>query len=206
VYAVDVGSVPRGRFGWARCDVPDAVDPKAQETEIEVLVERISSDLTAERPVALGFECPLFVPVPKNPRNLGKARTQEANRAWSAGAGSGALATGIAQSAWILRSLRERHGDVSAHLSWERFCRSGSGLFLWEAFVTAGAKAKGSRRDSDDAGIAVSSFCSQLWDMKIDNPVTGETPVSLIGAVAIWSGWIDDLQQLRGGCLVVKST
>lgn len=35
VYAVDVGSIPQKRLGWARADVPGGgVDPEAQETDI----------------------------------------------------------------------------------------------------------------------------------------------------------------------------
>jgi hypothetical protein len=36
-------------------------------------------------------------------RGLGKARDGEGNRPWPAGAGAGALATGLAQGAWMLR-------------------------------------------------------------------------------------------------------
>ena len=63
-------------------------------------------DLAARRPVALDFECPLYVPVPANPADLGKARKNEGNRSWSAGAGSGAMATGLVEAAWVLRKLR----------------------------------------------------------------------------------------------------
>jgi hypothetical protein len=37
--------------------------------------------------VALGFECPLFVPVPEQALRLGAARPGEKNRSWSAGRG-----------------------------------------------------------------------------------------------------------------------
>lgn len=61
--------------------------------------------------MALGFEAPLMVPV--SPvgvdgwTTLGQARQGETvdggrSRPWSAGAGSGALATGLAQLAWVL--------------------------------------------------------------------------------------------------------
>lgn len=48
---------------------------------------------------ALLLESPLSVPVPADDdgwRLLGKARTGEGNRPWSAGAGAGVLATGLA--------------------------------------------------------------------------------------------------------------
>jgi hypothetical protein len=58
-------------------------------------------------PVALGFECPLFVPLNLQPEALTTARSGEGSRPWSAGAGCGALATGLVQVAWILRKIRQ---------------------------------------------------------------------------------------------------
>src|SRR5215210_4351671 len=96
VYAVDVGSIPARRLGWPRADFPGGrVDPDAHETEIERLVTAVGEELAAGRPVALGFECPLYVPVPDEASSLGKARAGEANRSWSAAAGSGSMATGL---------------------------------------------------------------------------------------------------------------
>jgi hypothetical protein len=65
----------------------------------------------------------MAVPVPGSKpdgrRGLGKARGGEGNRPWSAGAGSGALATGLAQGAWMLRQLSATvsgHGDDTARI------------------------------------------------------------------------------------------
>jgi hypothetical protein len=142
IYCADIGSVPRGRFGWARAD-PDeaAVETHRGGTEIVEFVEAVAKDLGAGRPVALGFECPLFVPVPEEPMRLGMARSGEGNRSWSAGAGAGALATGIVEVAWTLGELSARQPDLRFHLDWGEFARAGEGLFLWEAFVTDRAKA-----------------------------------------------------------------
>src|SRR5205823_2592653 len=109
IYCADIGSVPNGRFGWARWTaVAEQVDTHRGGTEIAELVESLVADLRADRPVALGFECPLYLPVPAEPLLLGRARVGEANRSWSAGAGAGALATGAVQVAWILAALHER--------------------------------------------------------------------------------------------------
>jgi hypothetical protein len=55
------------------------------------------------------LEVPMSVPVPDGQpdawRTLGKARHAEGNRPWPAGAGAAALATGLAQGAWMLRQL-----------------------------------------------------------------------------------------------------
>lgn len=203
VYAIDVGSVPRKRLGWARAYLPSGhVDPAAKETEIGRLVTCIAADLAAGMPVALGFECPLYVPVPANAIELGKARVGEGNRSWSAGAGSGAMATGFVQAAWVLRELRDSTDGVRLYFDWGRFAAAQQGLFLWEAFVTAAAKGPDHH---DDAAAAVHAFCRLCPDPRKAEPVSAPTPVSLIAAAALWSGWIDDVDELRRPCLVVKA-
>jgi len=66
VYCADIGSVARGRSGWARSDLGSAesdIEPHRGGTEIIELVEAVAADLESEGAVALGFESPLYVPV-----------------------------------------------------------------------------------------------------------------------------------------------
>jgi uracil-DNA glycosylase len=167
------------------------------------LVEAVAADLLAGRAVAIGFECPLFVPVPEQALRLGMARRGEKNRSWSAGAGAGAQATGIVQVAWILGELRYHLPAVKPHLEWEQFTAAGSGLFLWEAFVTDRAKAM---THVDDATVAVTAFLDALPELAAANAVTAERPLSLLGAAILWSGWSDDPDLLHAPCLVIKAT
>jgi hypothetical protein len=170
-------------------------------TEIVELVEAVAEDLASERRVALGFECPLYVPVPENPLELGKARLGEGNRSWSAGVGAGALATGLVEVAWILRALRKRAADTAIHLDWTEFKAAG-GLFLWEAFVTDRAKAA---THVDDATVAASAFLDALPDPEQRNAVTTAEPLSLLAAALLWSGWADAGKLLRTPSLVIKA-
>lgn len=203
VYAVDVGSVSQKKLGWARAYGPDGrVDIEAEETDIERLAAEVATDLAGGWPVALGFECPLYVPVPPDPLRLGKARSGEGNRAWSAGAGTGALATGLVEAAWLLRALTEQAAPFETHLAWERFVSAGRGLFLWEAFVSAKAKANS---HYGDAGVAVERFIELLPDPALADEIDAESPLSLIAAAAIWSGCLDGTDALRQKCLVVKA-
>jgi hypothetical protein len=134
IYCADIGSVANRRFGWARTEATRLeIDRHHGGTEIGELVDAVSADLAAGRAVALGFECPLYLPVPEPPLRLGRAREGEGNRSWSAGAGAGALATGAVQAAWILRELRQRGPATPAYLDWTQFERAGRGLSLWEA-------------------------------------------------------------------------
>lgn len=153
IYCADIGSVANRRFGWARTEAAGhEIERHRGGTEIDELVDAVSADLIAGRTVALGFECPLYLPVPEQALQLGRARAGEGNRSWSAGAGAGALATGAVQVAWTLRELRRRVPRTPALLEWRAFVRAGRGLFLWEAFVTDRAKAA---THVDDATVAV---------------------------------------------------
>lgn len=203
IYCADVGSIKQGNFGWAREEVPAGeVERHRGGTEIVELVAAVAEDLAAGVRVALGFECPLFVPVPDDPFRLGAARPGEGTRRWSAGAGTGALTTGLVQAAWVLTELRERRPKSSVYLGWEEFEAVGGGLFLWEAFVTEKAKAA---THVDDATIAVACFAAALPDPRSASAVTAERPLSLIGAAALWAGWSDDIELLRAPCLVLKA-
>jgi hypothetical protein len=203
IYCADIGSVPNKRFGWARADADDAaIERHRSGIEIIDLVESVAEDAGAGRAVALGFECPLFVPVPTDPLRLGMARAGEGNRSWSAGGGSGALATGLVEVAWILSELRQRTPDVTPYLDWDGFRGSDGGLFLWEAFVSGQAKAP---THIDDAGVAVSAFRDALPDPMATNAVIAERPLSLLGAALLWSGWSSDPALLQTPCLVIKA-
>jgi alkylated DNA nucleotide flippase Atl1 len=205
IYAADIGSIASGNFGWARLD-PGQGTPQVERndgTEIAELVDAVAHDLDVEeRGVALGFECPLFVPVPEDPFLLGTARFGEGNRPFSGGPGTGALVTGLVQTAWILRSLRERCPEAVTFLDWDEFTGAGRGLYLWEAFVTG--KAKGAAH-VDDALIAANTFRDALPNPPAANAVEAERPLSLIGSAVLWSGWSTELALLHKPCLVLKS-
>jgi hypothetical protein len=130
------------------------------------------------------------------------ARPGEGNRSWSAGAGAGAMATGIVEVAWILSELRRRRPNATPYLDWAEFAAAGGGLFVWEAFVTADAKAT---THVDDATVAVAAFRDCLPDPTAGNAVTAERPLSL-GAALLWSGWSSDADLLHAPCLVIKAT
>ena len=140
VFCADVGSVKSGNFGWARSEAEAAPVPEHDTSRPADLAEAVVRELRHGHPVALGFECPLFVPVPALDTALGAARPGEGNRAWSAGAGSGALTTGLVQVAWVLAAIRARCPEERLHLEWQSFEAHGQGVLVWEAFVSARAK------------------------------------------------------------------
>ncbi len=201
VYCADIGSVKRGKFGWAcRCIGPDPRESRCND--IQQLVKHVASDLNSGRKVALGFECPLWVPVACDPNRLTSRRCGEGKYPWSAGAGATSLAAGLTETAWILSGVRSKTQHVEAFLDWPRFAATDNGLFLWEAMVTG---ADHTDSDEGDAAAAVCAFIKALHDIKAANVVTSPHKIrSLIGAALLWAGWSDDLKLLKTRCVVIS--
>lgn len=197
IVCADIGSVARGNFGWWTSDGEGGVLPSE-------LSKIVASAIQSNRPVALGFECPLFIPLNNDETKLTCARAGEGNRPWSAGAGCGALTTGLAQVAWVLRAIKQPLDPVcSAYLDWREFCAASRGLFLWEAFVSAKAKASSHVKDAE---VAVKAFAASLPDPVVRNAVWCKPPVhSLIGAAMLRTGWSTNVAVLEQPCLVLKA-
>lgn len=204
VYCADIGSVREGRFGWARGGLTGEIETGS---DIRELVDSVARDLRGDLGVALGFECPLYVPFRRDPDELTRARTGEGNRPWSAGAGSGALATGLVEVLWVLEAVQDAL-DTSppVHLRWDKVWGSGPGLYLWEAVVSGSAKsvADDSQSHAEDAAIAVRSLRQTLPDPVQANAVEAERVHSLVGAALLRTGWSEDLEILHEPCLVIQ--
>lgn len=204
VFCADIGSVKSGRFGWAGTDATGATLGKGRD--MEGLVDAVVQTLDAGRPCALGFEAPLFVPLRDDPPQLTAARRGEGNRPWSAGAGCGALATGLVQVSWLLRAIRGRVAEkVDAFTDWSSFAEEGRGLFVWEAFVTGAGKPKGARWPHvADAMAGAGAFVAALPDPTSSNVVDESRVFSLLGAAMLRTGWKDDPAVLSSVCLVLR--
>ncbi|MBS1890794.1 MAG: hypothetical protein JST59_05840 [Actinobacteria bacterium] len=210
VFCADIGSVSGNRFGWARVD-PDERRRSQNGKGIDDLVSAVAGDL-GRRPVALGFECPLWLPYPLQSKDLGRARPGEGRHPWSAGAGAAVLATGLVQLPWIVEGLRRHAPGASCHLDWARFDEAGAGLFLWEAFISGAGKTgpgiSGSLDvDVRDATIAATEFArrSRLGTMTTDLPAPeAGAAISVLGLALAASGWCEDPAVLRRDCLVLK--
>jgi hypothetical protein len=193
----DVGSVPKGNFGWWSSNGPSGDRPST-------LVDYLVSALDDGKPVALGFECPLFLPLHHDEMYLTNGRPGERSRAWSATAGCGALATGLVEVAWVLRETGLRlNSPTQAYLSWDSFVAAGTGLFLWEAFVSG--KEKGANHIAD-AELGARALMNALPNPKAANAVACESEVySLVGAALLRTGWTTDISVLQQPCLVLRA-
>lgn len=197
VACADIGSVPAGNFGWW-------TSAGLTDTTPSGLSKVVAHALNQGTPVALGFECPLFVPLVENEQNLTRARPGEGSRAWSAGAGCGSLATGLVQVAWVLQSIRRAlHHTQEAFFDWHAFDKANSGLLIWEAFVSERAKFATHIADAQAGGEA---FMRALPDPTDANAINCTSPVySLAGATLLRTGWTTNLQVLYQACLVLRA-
>jgi hypothetical protein len=202
VFCADIGSLAGGNFAWARRIPGTGIEPHAPE-DIGALANAVIALLAEDKPVAVGFETPLFVPVPEDSALLGKARPCDAGGpAWSGTPGATVLAQALAQIPWILRRIVNDLPGESVHFAWEPFSMEQSGLLLWEAFVSGPAKGES---HEEDAIAAVEEFCSQLPAVGDANAHETPRPFSLIAAAAMWAGLPVAPQDLRQPCVLVRA-
>ena len=200
VVCADVGSTKngeKGNFGWWSSDNTSGTLPST-------LAAYVAELLNLGTRVALGFECPLFVPLVDDELLLTNARPGEGARAWSAGAGCGALTTGLVQVAWVLRSVHQlTHPPRAVFLDWTEFSSADSGLLLWEAFVSGSAKQES---HIDDARVGAQAFLRALPNPTSANAVVCKSEVySLVGAALLRTAWRTDAAILQEPCLVLRA-
>lgn len=200
IFCADIGSVKTGRFGWFGAS-PDG-KPVPGST-IEELGGAVAEQIAGGAKVALGFECPLFVPIRNEPMRLTSARVGEGNRSWSATAGCSALATGLVEVTWLLANIRANTPkSTAAFLDWKSFEKADGGLFLWEAFVSGKAKGSG---HAHDAEIAVQKFQAAMPNPELSNAISEQSVLSLLGAGMLRTGWSTNIKHLLEPCLVIKA-
>lgn len=214
IYACDIGSTRQPRaerrnrirgvaFAWAKVS-PSEPSKVGVSQDIEKLAQSVGDDLLAGKNVALGFEAPLFFPVPRAASDLSRGRSGDGNRSFAAPAGLAVAALAIHQVAWLLSQLHERcyqSCDFSVDIA--RWPPTGDRplLFCWEAFVSGPAH---SDIHVYDAATAAIEFLANESQLATANAVTAERPLSLIGAVALWSRWVAETDSLHAPVLVIK--
>ncbi len=215
MYAADIGSVPKGHFGWAvrRAGASRTKLGTGGKDAIVVFADAIATDLNAGAKVAVGFEAPMWVPVPgpDDHASLGTQRAVDQGRPWSASAGATVLATGLAQVTWILTRIRKRTPAATpTFFRWEDCGRHpGPALFLWEAMVTGAAKSavEGDRAHHADAAKAVTAFLrrARQGSMLTMPRDAGSTPLNLLGVALLHSGWATRRAVLQEPVVVVSA-
>lgn len=226
IACADIGTVREDAFGWAtvhRAPTPEQVSLRDQNGSdmkrfAKALVRAIQNG-----PVALGFECPMWVPMAKKPLKLTRRRCLDDSWPWSAGGGALALAVGLTQIAWILARIKTKFASECppVFFDWPSFRDAQHGEFFWEAFVTSdrrkGVKQASShvadakaaireferRMDSSDAGDPTPGRCVDCKEPNCKDKVDVR---SLIGAALLWADWSSDVSLLHKRCMVVRTT
>lgn len=202
IWCADIGSIKKKNFGWCRAELGEA-NRFSIGTSIEEFAIGIAKDLSSGYKVALGFECPLFLPIPEDPLYLTSARKGEGDRPWSAGAGCGALATGLTETTWIFSRIEELvKKEIKVTFSWNGFINENFNLFIWEAFVSKGSK---STTHIGDAEVAIKTFINEYPHIVQDNAVTAENPYNLVAAALLRTGISKDVGMLSEACIVIKA-
>ena len=195
VFCVDVGS-PKN-VGWADSE-GGAGGPDTFLAALLVVAMRLQE---GER-VALGFEAPLWTPRRAEFNRLTSSRggaELALKRAWSAGAGCGALGAALALMPWCLATLASVI-TVPATISAERFREGVVQLFVWEALVTGAAKGLSHHHD---ALYAVDAFVSRLADLQSDVPA--EPAINHAAVALMIAGFPIALEELTQAGLVIAA-
>lgn len=202
VAAVDVGS-PVNIGWWA-----ETTRSSMSGRDLDSLADVLAAVLNAGGSAALGFEAPLFVPVPTAAIGLNRQRMGERGRPWCAGAGTGALAMGTQQAAYVFARLPKTLSEP-VNVGFDPAILAGPrSLVVWEAFVSAGAKNRAAVDPHvDDARVAATEFVDRLRAGRIQSDVDdgGQPVLNLVAAGLLRAELTMDVGLLRQACIVVRA-
>lgn len=163
IFCIDVGA-PRN-IGWA-----DEEGQTGSGDDLAPALAELGRRLAEGQRVAIGFEAPTWTPRRADLAKItGSRGGAEAalRRPWSAGAGCGVLAAGLALMPWCFAILAATAGPTKATTQAGSFKAWSSGLFIWEALVTGTAKGLSHHAD---AAFAVAAFRNRLPHLRSDIP------------------------------------
>jgi hypothetical protein len=202
-----------GGFTWAA--TADGVALLAEGADdVGQLGRFVAERLTTGARVALAWESPLAIPVPSHDYDdswgeLGRARSGEGNRSWSAGAGAGVLATGLAQLAWLCGALAAGAPDLSVTTQPRAFLDGQATLLLAEALVSADGKPEPVDGHQDKADAVAAA--KRLHELLVSHGALSDVRCSphvalnLAAAAALHAGLSIDREELRLDVLVAKA-
>ena len=205
IYACDIGSTKSKRFAWVRLDANNKL---VSGTEIDVLLQNLISDLKSCNNISIGFEAPLFLPMPTNSSRLSTGRPGEGSRSCFAPAGACVANLAMHQILFIFDKLKTFLINHEYTLEWDKWGkRNKCPLFLcWEAFVSGNAHAQGPANHLADAETAAVFFKineDRLSEVKSTESDTSPA-FSLVHSAALRSGISKDLGLLSSINLVLK--
>lgn len=210
VACLDVGSPLRDNVGWAVLHGGRSTYGR----QLPKFTDQLVSHLKNGRSMALGFECPLYIPKRDDPMRMTRARLGERGVNWCGTPGGSVLATGLVQVNWVLRHLAQGVSNLTSSTRWMEFRDKSVRLFIWEAFITQGEgavmrdgvphtrQASGHERDAVCGAMAFSARASEQPELVSD--LDQEPAISLIGMQLLNTGLATDLNLLSETCIVLK--
>lgn len=182
-------------------------------SRLGVLVRVLARDLRAGRPVALGFECPMYVPRRGSPDAALRARIGEGSRPWCIHAGAAALVAGVGQADAVLAALKDACGTTRGTTRWSEFTAGRAPLLVWEAFVTGqkgpatimSPQVVSANSHERDALAACAEFRRRMDRGEMTSDLGSEPALSLAGLHLIANGLSKDRTLLTAPCIVVKA-
>lgn len=198
VLCIDVGGPTK--IGWA-----DGGGRHGAGPELSDALVRAGALAASGTPVAIGFEAPIWTPRRAELARITGSRggvEKRYNRAWSAGAGSGALGAALALMPWALTLVRGAAGSARATTDVSVFQDGRASVFIWEAFVSGVLKTTGLHHD--DARLAVEAFTGR-WPT-IESDVPPEPAINHAAVAAYVAGFEVDPTEFGGSCSVVAVT
>ncbi|KFN49309.1 hypothetical protein [Arenimonas composti] len=208
VACLDVGSPAKGNVGWAVL----SDDRRRAGGDLSVFVGHVVDLLAAGQRVAVGFECPLYVPKRADMFAMSRRRAGEERVNWCGGPGASVLAIGLAQVNWCLARIAERVPTVRGTTRWAELVQGSANLFCWEAFITRRAGICVQLGDADglspherDALCGAMAFAAAIADGSVPmGDFAREDAFSLAGLHLLETGLSDDITLLSEPCLVLK--
>lgn len=193
VVAIDVGGPEK--IGWAASNGRSGTGH-----DLDCALHDVADALDGAIPVALGFEAPIWTPRREDLKRITSRRLGAEvtfNRAWSAGAGCGAVGAALGLMPWCFTQIAKHTKKRLVTTSPIAFQERG-GLFVWEAFVSGHAKAA---THMDDASLALAAF--QARDLLAPSDVPDEPAINLAAAALMATGWTIDPWEISGAGHVV---
>lgn len=208
IACIDVGSPKKGNVGWAVLQA----DSQLTGCDLSELIDVLGVHMRSELPIAVGFECPLYLPKRDDPLSMTDCRRGETGLNWCGGPGASVLATGLAQVNWVLTKLAAAKHDAAGTTRWSEFSGGRCRLFFWEAFITSRAgvsirieSAVGVSHHEEDALCGALAFRQvPATNDNFPSDLEDERALSLIGMHLLDTGLSKDFTLLSEPCAVLK--
>lgn len=208
VACIDIGSPKKGNVGWAVLHT----DTQRTGHDLSEFIDVVGMHLKAGQSIAVGFECPLYVPKRDDLLSMTDCRLGEAGLNWCGGPGASVLATGLAQVNWVLTRLAAVQPGAVGTTRWPEFSSGQCRLYFWEAFITSRTGVSipieamdGASHHVEDALCGALAFRQvAVTDNKFPSDLGDERALSLIGMHLLETGLSKDTTLMSEPCAVLK--